>query len=35
MNYRLDFGPVIDGLPDLLWGCAGTSVWRSGMALAS
>lgn len=24
MNYTLDFGPVIEGLPDLLLGCLGT-----------
>ncbi|KQK31732.1 ABC transporter permease [Bosea thiooxidans] len=35
MNYKLDFTPVIDGLPDLLWGCLGTFLLAlSGMALA-
>lgn len=35
MNYQFDFAPVIDGLPDLLWGCAGTlGLALSGMVLA-
>ena len=35
MNYRFDFGPVIDGLPDLLWGCLGTlGLALAGMVLA-
>jgi len=35
LNYTLDFGPVIDGIPDLLWGCAGTLLLAfSGMLLA-
>jgi polar amino acid transport system permease protein len=35
VNYKLDFGPVIDGLPNLLWGSAGTlALALSGMVLA-
>jgi polar amino acid transport system permease protein len=35
LNYKLDFTPVWDGLPDLLWGCVGTlGLALSGMALA-
>ena len=35
MNYKLDFGPVLDGLPNLLWGSAGTlGLALSGMLLA-
>jgi polar amino acid transport system permease protein len=35
LNYKLDFTPVLNGLPDLLWGCAGTlGLALSGMALA-
>ncbi|MET7244029.1 amino acid ABC transporter permease [Methylobacterium sp. EM32] len=35
MNYTLDFGPVVAGLPDLLKGCAGTLLLAvSGMAIA-
>lgn len=35
MNYQFDFAPVIDGLPDLLWGCAGTlGLALAGMVLA-
>ena len=35
MNYRIDFTPVIDGLPSLLAGCLGTlGLALSGMALA-
>lgn len=35
MNYKLDFGPVLDAFPALLWGCVGTLFLAfSGMALA-
>jgi polar amino acid transport system permease protein len=35
MNYTLDFGPVIEGFPSLLWGCIGTfGLALGGMALA-
>jgi len=35
VNYQFDFAPVIDGLPDLLWGCAGTlGLALAGMVLA-
>jgi polar amino acid transport system permease protein len=35
LNYTFDFGPVIEGIPDLLWGCLGTlGLSLSGMALA-
>jgi polar amino acid transport system permease protein len=35
MNYKFDFGPVIAGFPELLWGCLGTlGLALSGMALA-
>ncbi len=35
MNYQLDFGPVIDGWQDLLWGCLGTlGLAFGGMLLA-
>lgn len=35
MNYKFDFEPVIDGLPNLLLGCLGTlALALSGMALA-
>jgi len=35
MNYQLDFTPVIDGMPELLWGCLGTFLMAlCGMALA-
>jgi polar amino acid transport system permease protein len=35
LNYKFDFGPVIDGLPDLLWGCLGTlGLALAGMVLA-
>ena len=35
MNYKLDFTPVIDGMPALLMGCLGTFLLAiSGMALA-
>jgi polar amino acid transport system permease protein len=36
LNYKLDFGPVLDSFPALLWGCVGTLVLAfSGMALAT
>jgi polar amino acid transport system permease protein len=35
LNYKLDFGPVLDGFPNLLWGCAGTlGLALCGMGLA-
>ena len=35
MNYTLDFGPVIEGLPDLLRGCVGTlGLAFAGMMIA-
>jgi polar amino acid transport system permease protein len=35
MNYTLDFTPVIEGLPSLLWGCIGTlGLALAGMTLA-
>ena len=35
MNYKFDFTPVMDGLPDLLWGCLGTlGLALAGMVLA-
>ena len=35
MNYKFDFAPVIDGLPELLWGCLGTlGLALAGMVLA-
>jgi polar amino acid transport system permease protein len=35
VNYKLDFAPVVDGLPSLLWGCAGTlGLALGGMAIA-
>jgi len=35
MNYQLDFTPVIEGMPELLWGCLGTFLMAlCGMALA-
>ncbi len=35
MNYKLDFGSVLDGLPNLLWGSAGTlGLAVCGMLLA-
>ena len=35
MNYQFDFGPVLEGLPELLWGCVGTlGLALSGMVLA-
>lgn len=36
MDYKFDFTPVITGLPELLWGCAGTmGLAIAGMILAS
>ncbi len=36
MDYKFDFAPVIAGLPDLLWGCAGTmGLALAGMLLAT
>jgi polar amino acid transport system permease protein len=35
LNYQFDFGPIIAGIPDLLWGCLGTlGLATSGMILA-
>lgn len=35
MNYSFDFTPVINGIPNLLWGCLGTLYLAlAGMALA-
>jgi polar amino acid transport system permease protein len=35
VNYTLDFRPVVDGLPTLLWGCVGTlALALGGMTLA-
>ena len=35
MNYTFDFAPVLEGMPDLLWGCPGTlGLALSGMVLA-
>lgn len=35
MNYKFDFTPVVEGLPDLLWGCLGTlALALAGMVLA-
>ena len=35
MNYKFDFGPVLDGFPNLMWGCVGTlGLALSGMMLA-
>jgi polar amino acid transport system permease protein len=35
LNYKVDFTPVIQGLPNLLWGCVGTlGLALSGMAIA-
>jgi len=35
LDYKLDFGPVLEGFPNLLWGCVGTlGLALSGMALA-
>lgn len=36
MRYKFDFGPVLAGLPELLWGCAGTlGLAFAGMVLAT
>ena len=36
MDYKLDFGPVLEGFPNLMWGCLGTlGLALSGMALAT
>lgn len=36
MNYKFDFGPVLAGFPELLWGCAGTlGLAVAGMLLAT
>jgi len=35
VNYKFDFGPVLDGFPNLMWGCLGTlGLALSGMVLA-
>jgi polar amino acid transport system permease protein len=35
VNYQLDFRPVVDGFPNLMWGCAGTlGLALGGMAMA-
>jgi polar amino acid transport system permease protein len=35
VNYKFDFGPVLDGFPNLIWGCLGTlGLALSGMTLA-
>ena len=35
MNYKFDFGPVLDGFPNLMWGCLGTlGLALSGMMLS-
>jgi polar amino acid transport system permease protein len=35
LDYKFDFGPVWQGLPDLLWGCFGTlGLALGGMAIA-
>jgi len=35
VNYKFDFGPVLDGFPNLMWGCLGTlELALSGMTLA-
>jgi polar amino acid transport system permease protein len=35
VNYKFDFGPVLDGFPNLMWGCLGTlGLALSGMTLA-
>ena len=35
MNYKFDFGPVLDGFPNLIWGCLGTlGLALSGMILS-
>lgn len=36
MEYKFDYGPVIDGLPEIMWGCLGTlSLALAGMVLAT
>jgi polar amino acid transport system permease protein len=35
VNYKFDFGPVLDGFPNLIWGCLGTlGLALSGMMLS-
>jgi polar amino acid transport system permease protein len=35
VNYKFDFGPVLDGFPNLMWGCLGTlGLALSGMMLS-
>jgi polar amino acid transport system permease protein len=35
VDYKFDFGPVLDGFPNLMWGCLGTlGLALSGMTLA-
>jgi polar amino acid transport system permease protein len=35
VDYKLDFGPVLEGFPNLLWGCLGTlGLALGGMTLA-
>jgi polar amino acid transport system permease protein len=35
VNYKFDFGPVLDGFPSLMWGCLGTlGLALGGMTLA-
>jgi polar amino acid transport system permease protein len=35
VNYKFDFGPVLDGFSNLMWGCLGTlGLALSGMTLA-
>jgi polar amino acid transport system permease protein len=35
VNYKFDFGPVLDGFPSLMWGCLGTlGLSLAGMTLA-
>jgi polar amino acid transport system permease protein len=35
VNYKFDFGPVLDGFPNLMWGCLGTlGLALGGMTLA-
>jgi polar amino acid transport system permease protein len=35
VNYKFDFGPVLDGFPSLMWGCLGTlGLALAGMTLA-
>lgn len=36
MNYKFDFSPVIEGMPNLLWGCLGTLFLAlAGMSVAT